>query len=166
MTTKKNTKNALVDQAKHLIAGTTKHLTGITQVILEGSTYTPTDITNKLTQIVTIRSDVDAAKASTKAKLATETNFMPALRSFLAAYVSYVKAAFGSTPDALADFGMQPKKARTPATVEQMAAAVAKRAATRAARHTMGPKQRLPLRRGTRGIPLKFALQAASAASL
>jgi hypothetical protein len=47
---------------------------------------------------VTIRSDVDAAKGSTKAKLATEMTLMPALRTFMAAYVSYVKAAFPPPP--------------------------------------------------------------------
>src|ERR1019366_1072794 len=36
----------------------------------------------------------------------------------------------------------EPKKVRAPLTIDQMAAAAAKRAATRAARHTMGPKQK------------------------
>ena len=73
------------------------HLATTTQVILEGSTYTPADVTNKLQQLVNVRGDVDAAKASTKAKLATEKTLMPSLRSFMAAYVTYVKAAFGSS---------------------------------------------------------------------
>jgi hypothetical protein len=154
MTSKKNTKSAVADQAKQLIAGTAKHLASVTQVILEGSTYTPADVTNKLTQIVNVRADVDAAKASTKAKLATETTLMPALRTFMAAYVTYVKAAFGSVPDSLADFGMQPRKVPAPATVEEKAAAAAKRASTRAARKTMGPKQKLEVMGDVTGITL------------
>jgi hypothetical protein len=55
-----------------------------------------------------------------------------------------LKAAYGSALDVLADFGLKPKKARTPATVEAKAAAVAKRTATRAARHTLGSVQMLP----------------------
>jgi hypothetical protein len=43
----------------------------------------------------------------------------------------------------LADFGLNPKKARTPLTIEEKAAAAAKRKATRAARHTMGSKQKV-----------------------
>ncbi len=39
-------------------------------------------------------------------------------------------------------FGSKPKKARTPLTVAQKQVANAKRAATRAARHIMGKKQR------------------------
>jgi hypothetical protein len=73
--------------------------------------------------------------ALTQGKLAVEKANMPALRIILDAYVSFVKAAFGTAPDVLADFGLHPK-ARTPLTVEAKTAAVAKRNATRAARHT------------------------------
>jgi hypothetical protein len=66
----------------------------------------------------------------------------PPLRSRMAAFVAFVKASFGPTPDVLADFGLKPKKAPTPLTIEQKAAAAAKRAATRAARRTMGAKQK------------------------
>src|SRR5258708_1401027 len=79
---------------------------------------------------------------------------MPSLHSFMAAYVTYVKAAFGSAPDSLADFGMQPRKVRAPATVEEAAAAVAKRAATRAARNTKGPKAKLTVKGDVTGITL------------
>jgi hypothetical protein len=50
--------------------------------------------------------------------------------------------AFGNQPDVLADFGLVPRKAPTPLTVEQKAAAAAKRKATRAARNTMGAVQK------------------------
>jgi hypothetical protein len=52
-----------------------------------------------------------------------------------------VKAAFGSSPDVLGDFGIAPKP-RAQVTANAMVVANAKRAATRAARHTMGSKQR------------------------
>jgi hypothetical protein len=42
----------------------------------------------------------------------------------------------------LADFGLRPKKAPTPLTVEEKAAAAAKRKATRVARNTMGSQQK------------------------
>ena len=45
----------------------------------------------------------------------------------MAAFVAFVKATFGNSPDVLADFGLKPKKATTPLTVEQKAAAAAKR---------------------------------------
>ncbi len=67
---------------------------------------------------------------------------MPALRTFMSALVTFIKAGYGGQPDVLADFGIQTPKARAPLTVEARAAASAKRAATRAARNTMGSKQK------------------------
>jgi hypothetical protein len=51
----------------------------------------------------------------------------------------------------LADFGISLKQ-RGPLTVEEKTAAVAKRAATRAARHTMGPKQKLEVKGDVTGV--------------
>jgi hypothetical protein len=56
--------------------------------------------------------------------------------------VAVVKATWGTQPDVLADFGVPPKKARTPLTAQQKALAAAKRKSTRAARHTGGSKQK------------------------
>jgi hypothetical protein len=85
---------------------------------------------------------VDAAKAAAKAKLDSERAQAPSLRGVVSAYVAFVKASFGNAPAVLVDFGLSPRKARTPQTAEQKAVASAKRKATRAARHVMGPKQR------------------------
>jgi hypothetical protein len=117
-----------------------------------GSSFTPAQITSKLQSIVTLRSDVDTAKAAIKAKLAAEASEGPSLRSFMTAYETYLKAVYGSQPDVLAQFGLQPKKARTPATVAGMAAAVAKRAATRAARHTLGSVQKKVVKGDVTGV--------------
>jgi hypothetical protein len=152
MATKKQGKSTVVALAEQLIAGTGKHFTNVTQVMLVGGSFTPAEVTSKLTQIVTLRTGVDSARASTQAKLATEKTDMPALRTFMDAYVSHVKAAFGSLPDVLADFGLHPKKAQTPLTVEAKAAAAAKRKATRAARNTMGSKQKLAVKGDVVGI--------------
>jgi hypothetical protein len=142
MSTVKNTKGQVVVVAKQLIAGTEKHLASVTQVPLMGSSFTPAQITSELQSLVTLRSDVDASKASTKAKIANEATQMPALRAFMSAFESFLKGAFGSSPDVLADFGIT-RKSRAPLTLEEKATAAAKRASTRAARHTMGSKQKL-----------------------
>ncbi|HEY8038591.1 MAG TPA: hypothetical protein VIF15_02305, partial [Polyangiaceae bacterium] len=59
---------------------------------------------------------------------------------------------FGTQADVLADFGMTPRKAATPLTVEQKAAAAAKRKATRAARGTKGPKAKLGIHGAVTGV--------------
>jgi hypothetical protein len=141
MATKVQGKGTAVALAEKLIAGTNKHLAITTQVMLVGGSFTPPQITAQLQALVKLRSDVEAAKASAKARLAVEKADMPALRIFMDAMVTFVKAAFGTAPDVLADFGLHPK-ARAPLTVEAKTAAAAKRKATRAARHTMGTIQR------------------------
>jgi hypothetical protein len=146
-------KNSGPTLALQLIAGTDKHLTSATQVLLAGGSFTPAEVTAKLQSLVKLRTDVDAAKATTQAKLAAEKADMPALRIFMDAYATFVRAAFGTQPDVLADFGLQPKT-RAPLTVEAKAAAVAKRAATRAARHTMGSKQRKDIKGAVTGVTI------------
>jgi hypothetical protein len=151
MATKVQTKGQAVVFAKQLIAGTEKHLTGATPVAFLGGSFTPAEITTKLQSIVTLRTDVDAAKASTRAKLAAESTNMPSLRTFMSAYVAYVKVVYGTSPDVLADFGIIPK-ARAPVTAEAKTAAAAKRKATRAARHTMGTQQKREIKGDVTGI--------------
>jgi len=144
MATKEKGKGQVAALAGQLIAGTAKYLTSTTSVMLEGSLSTPAQITSKLQSIVTLRSDVVTAKAATKGKVAAEASQLPALRGFMTAFESYLRGAYGSQPDVLADFGLQPRKVSTPATAATKAAAVVKRTATRAARHTMGSVQKPP----------------------
>ena len=151
MATKIDNKSQTVTAATHLIAGVNKHLTSTTPIVILGSPSTPAEITTKLQSIVNLRSDVETAKAATKAKLATEAASMPSLLAFMSAFETYVKAAYGASPDVLADYGIHPKP-RAPLTVEQKAAAAAKRAATRAARHTMGTKQKAAVKGDVTGV--------------
>jgi hypothetical protein len=151
MANNRQSKGMVVALAQQLIAGTNKHLGNVTQVTLAGGSYTAAQITSKLDQLVCLRADVDAAKATTQGKLAVEKTDMPALRVFMDAVVSYVKAAYGNAPDVLADFGLNPK-ARTPLTVEAKAAAAAKRKATRVARNTMGSRQKKGVKGAVTGI--------------
>src|SRR5258708_35197714 len=138
MTTGKNT---VVSNAGQLIAGTRKHFSNASSLAFGGGSYTPAEVETSLQTLADLRTAVDDAKTAAKAKVATEAALAAPLRSYMAAYVAFVKATFGSSPDALADFGLKPKKAPTPLTVEQKASAAAKRKATRAARPTMGPAQ-------------------------
>jgi hypothetical protein len=151
MVAKNEAKGQIVLRAQELITGISKHLTGTTPLNLEGQPVTPAEITAKLQAIVTLRSNVNAAKAQTKTKLAAETAQLPALRKFMAALVSYLKGAYAGSPDVLADFGITPK-VRGTATVDAKAAAVAKRAATRAARHTMGSQQKKAVKGNVTGV--------------
>jgi hypothetical protein len=137
----KKTKGSRAALAKQLIAGVGKRLANKTQVEFMGSSFTPVEITTSLQKFVDLRADVDAAKATATAKVAAESAELPALNAFMSALIAYIKVAYGASPQALADFGIQPKK-RAPLTVEAKTVQVAKAVATRKARHTMGPRQK------------------------
>ena len=151
MTTSGRSKADLVTRAQQLSEGVSKHLANMTTVVFTGGPFTPAQITTNLQSLVKLRADVNAAKATTTAKVAVERAVTPALRSFVDALVSYVKVTFGGQPEVLADFGIHPK-ARAQLTVEQKAAAAAKRASTRAARGTKGSKQKKSVKGDVVGI--------------
>ena len=139
--TNKGNKNGRAAAVEKLIAGVKKHFPSADQQIpLGGATMTVGAITQQLQAYVDNRTAVVAAQATAKTKVATERAQIPNLDAFISAFRGFVKLAFGNQADSLADFGMTPPKARTPATAEEKAVAAAKRAATRAARGTKGPK--------------------------
>ena len=135
----KNTETVL---AKQLVAGIKKHFSNASSLTFGNGTFTPAQIEASMQTLIDLRTAVEEARAVTQAKVAAENAQAAPLRSQMAALVAFVKVTFGNTPDVLADFGLKPNKARTPLTISQKAAASAKRAATRAARHTMGSKQK------------------------
>src|SRR5450432_1410480 len=145
-----------------LIDGLKKHEAAIPTVAIAGSTVTTKDI------VATLQSRLDSIKAvlshraSWLAVIQDDRALREKTKTFVAGLKQALLVAFSGQIDTLADFGLTARRVPV-ATPEQRIAATAKALATRAARHTMGSKQRLPLRRGTSDIPPRFALRAASA---
>jgi hypothetical protein len=139
MSIAKNTESVLAGQ---LIAGAKKHFSSASSLAFGNGTFTPAQVESSLQSLVDLRTAVDALRAATQAKVAAEEAQAPPLRSQMAAFVVFVRATFGNSPDVLADFGLKPKKAKAPLTLEQKATAAARRAATRKARHTLGKTQK------------------------
>ncbi|HEY8086615.1 MAG TPA: hypothetical protein VIF09_02180 [Polyangiaceae bacterium] len=141
------------DRAESLSAGTTKHFPNASQELtVGGANLSVTQVTGNLKQIATLRSDTTAAQTAARAKVATEKAQLPQLLLFMSAYVAFIRGTFGNQPDVLADFGLPPKKTRAPLTVEQKAAAKAKREATRKARGTVGPVAKLAITGNVTGV--------------
>jgi hypothetical protein len=149
----KNTihKGQVVATAQKLSAGAAKHFSNTTPVVFGGSSFTLDQVTSKLQMLVTLRSDADAAKAVATEKLSVEDAQMPALAAFVKQLKTFVQATYFNSPSVLADFGITPK-ARLVPTSEKKTAAVQKRAATRAARHTMGSRQKADVKGDVSGI--------------
>jgi hypothetical protein len=159
----KRNKNGVAALAEQLAAGTQKRLSTVNTIYVEGSTYTPAQVEALLQSLAKLRDSVDAAHAAYKGTLAEERSKGPALMAFFDAFVSYVEAAFRGQPEALADFGLQPKKPRKPLTAEQQAAAKAKGAATRKARGTMSKKQKLAIKGKVTGVVVTPVTEPAAA---
>ena len=159
-------KNSKAAQVKQLILGIQSHYpSGSQSIPVGGAMFTVTALTQLMQDFVDQRAAVETAKAATKAKVEIERTRAPSQLAVIRAFETVVRGSFGNSADVLAGFGLAPPKAPVPLTAEKKAIAAAKREATRAARHTMGKNQKLPLRRGTSGIPPRFAPRAATAAS-
>jgi hypothetical protein len=136
----KNSKATLV---KQLILGVQKHYPdGSQSIAVGGSSFTVTALTELMQSFVDQRAAVETAKAAIKARLETERTQAPSQLAVIRALVTILRGTFGNSADVLADFGLSPLKVATPMTAETKAVAVAKREATRAARHTMGKNQK------------------------
>jgi hypothetical protein len=153
MAAKPKGKSGLVLQVTQLIEGTEKHFPTGTSVTVGSGTFTAPEIASRLQALVTLRKAVDAAKAQTREMLAAEAAAAPALRTLAREVAAFARVVFRNKPAVLADFGIYPK-ARAPQTVEARAAANAKRAATRVARHTMGSKQKKAIKGGVTGVTI------------
>ncbi len=133
-------KNSQATRAKQLILGTQKHYPNASDTLyVGGATYTVTALTKLFQDFVDLREAVEVSRAALRAKIEAERTHAPSLLAVIHAFEAIVRGAYGSS-DALADFGLVPHKARAPLSAEKKAVAVAKRQATRAARHTTSKK--------------------------
>lgn len=110
---------------------------------IAGQQVTQAALDGELTADLALYAAVDAARAKLKAALATLTAAAPAAKARLARFKQAVICLLGAANPQLADFGIAPKRPRRKLTPEENALAVARRAATRAARRTLGPSAKL-----------------------
>ena len=130
-------------RVKQLILGTKKHFPNGSETLqVGGATFMVSALTQLMQDFVDQREAVEASKAATKAKIETERTRAPSQIATIVAFETIARGTFGNSADVLADFGLAPPKARAPQTAEAKAVAVAKRKATRAARHTMSKNQK------------------------
>jgi hypothetical protein len=136
----RNNKATKATNERNMIAGLTKYV-GEATMVIGGKSYTGT----KLAEIMQSRLDVDeaviAAKAVWQNAVQRERAQNAATQKVAADVRKAVYIMFGSSVETLAEFGLAPHKRGT-LTPEQQVERTAKVRATRAARHTMGPKQR------------------------
>src|SRR5579859_7417548 len=143
-TPKKNRTDQITAE-QTLVDGFNKHAALIPSMVINGAAQTTKDI------VTTLQSRIDSAKAAQSARATWQTAIRTdrTLRNTTKTYVSGVKqgllVAFAVQLDTLADFGLT-ARAKHVATPEQKIARAAKAKATRAARHTMGKKQKAEIK--------------------
>jgi hypothetical protein len=145
----KTTRAALAAQFS---AGAAKHFPSGIQLPVGGVTLTLPQIQAQLQGYASMRAEVETTHAAYRAKVAAEDHASPSIDTFIGAFEKVVRGSFGNQADVLKDFGLAPEKARAPLTVEEKAAAAAKRASTRAARGTRGSKAKLAIHGDVTGV--------------
>ncbi len=145
------TKAAALGRVQAIIAGTTKHFPNGSFTI-GSAVYTSASLIQVLQGLANAMTARNRAAAAAKDALAAEHAAETRVGPILLAYRRLVLAAFGNASQTLADFGLTPPKARTPLTIEQQAAQVAKARATRIARGTTSKKQKLAIQGDVTGV--------------
>ncbi len=124
---------------RKIVAAIQKYLS--TPVKLRGVTYTPTQLADMFQKGIDLADAVAATETSWHAAVAAERAQRKSLSAIETSLRKYVDSTYGDAGAEFSDFGFKPKKVK-PATAETKAEAVKKREGTRAARHTMGPRQK------------------------
>jgi hypothetical protein len=133
----------LDNQITALIAGfTTAPPAGLTAMGVMGKSYVISDL---LTKLGTYQALLQAVLKGENAVAVAQNALAPVgaeLTQFVQQTRKSIKGTLGDQSASLPAFGLKPAKVPAPLTVAQEQAKVAKMQATRAARHTMGAKQK------------------------
>ncbi len=135
-------KSKLRVQEQDALVGIEKYLSNVTQVTVEGAPYAVADLKKALTDDLAAQTATAAARAASRAAVAAERITGEKAHGVLLLLHAYVVYTYGkNAAQVYSDFGFpQPKTGKK--TVQVKAQAIEKSRATRAARHTLGSKQR------------------------
>ena len=126
-----------------LLAGLVKNQASLPTLTIGGKTYTPPQCVAVLQSRVDLGNLAVTAKGAFHKAVQDSRSEDSSTKDFVDGLVTTLLVVYMNAPDALADYGLSPKKKnRGPKTVEAKMVAAAKRDATRKLRHTMGSKQK------------------------
>ena len=137
-----------------LIDGLKKHEPTLVSLAIDGKSLTVAGVIAVVQAQVDSASLVVSSKATWQANILADKAERAKNRTFNSGLVQALRVAFGNASvDVLADFGLVPHKPHPVRTPEEKAAATAKAKATRAARHTLGKRQRQAIKGTPQGAP-------------
>jgi hypothetical protein len=138
-------KSISIDRDRKAIAGIQKHYGSAPEIVLHGESFAPADVMKILQDQIDGADAVAAAKAAFHRAVAAQHAADAEANALFLALKTRVMSDFKNRAEVLAEMGMSLPQKRTP-DVATMAEAAAKRAATRKARHTMGPRQKAKIK--------------------
>jgi hypothetical protein len=133
---------------QNFMNGLVKHEQDLPTLVIDGTTYKSTDILAILKTRLAASVAVSPAKAAWQAAVQADHDERAKTKLLLAGLRQALIVAYGGSIDTLAEFGLVPRKAAVVSPDTRVVAA-AKAKATRAARHTMGKKQKEQIK----GVP-------------
>jgi hypothetical protein len=136
--------NRIEQQAadQSLIGGLTKHQQAFPSFLIGGKSFMTSDIIGALQACIAAANVAQSTRATWQTAVKASANQRASCKAVVSGVKQALQVMFGGSIDTLADFGMKPRKAPAARTPEEKIAAAAKAKATRAARHTMGSKQK------------------------
>jgi hypothetical protein len=137
----KTNKDTILNLLRLAIAGIQKHFASVPTIVLGGQPTTPNAFVATLQGAIDAIGKAAAAETAFHDAVTAQNAALATGKASLKALHELVTSQLGSTAAILGDFGMT-NPARQVPTQEVKAAAVAKRAATRAARGTKGARQK------------------------
>lgn len=151
-TSSKNASKAAISaRMQAIVSGLQKHLPN-GQFTLGGAPFTTSALVTLFQNVTTAMAAVTAANASARAAVASMVKAVAQAGPTYLLLKRYLLNQYGTDTSTLADFGLEPAKARTPLTSAEQAAAVAKAKSTREARGTTSKKQKLAVKGNVTGI--------------
>ncbi|MGH7435516.1 MAG: hypothetical protein ACRENE_07560 [Polyangiaceae bacterium] len=150
-TNKENRINRLAaDQA--LINGLNKRAATLSTFTVGGATLKTSDVIAALLAEIAAENAVAPARASWEAAVQAARTQTAKTKAIASGVTQSLQLIFKGQTEALADFGLKPRKQPAPRTPQQKAAAAAKAKATRAARNTMGSQQKKAVKGDVTGV--------------
>jgi hypothetical protein len=137
----KTNKDTRSNQYRQAIVGLQKEIPPTANLVFDGVPHAPADITKALQAVVDAADATTVATAGFHKAVAAEKAAVDTADPTYRALKAYVVNQYKTSPDVLAGFGFTLPSRQVPSAAT-VAGAVEKRAATRAARHTLGKRQK------------------------
>ena len=142
---------SVIDDLTALVTGLKKHAPG-RPFVLASQTYSAADILGEVNALLAAASAVPKARGALKDAIRADRELRARKAELLRGLRGTIQSMFRGQTTTLADFGLEPPRARRPATTEEAVLAVEKRRATRKERRTMGKKQKAAIKGDVTGV--------------